>query len=89
MSALISLIIKFAILRVIIGLGFGILTYGGVTYALNRGIAEIKTGYNSLPSDILNFMAIAGVPEYFGIVLGAVSYVTFIRFMKSIVFIGS
>ena len=89
MSFIIKLIISYAIVRAIAAIGFAVVTYGGVTYALNRGLAEIKTSYNSLPVEILQFLAIAGVPEFFGINLGAVTFVTAIRFMKSIIYVGS
>lgn len=89
MSFIIKLIISYAIVRAIAAIGFAVVTYGGVTYALNRGLAEIKTSYNSLPVEILQFLAIAGVPEFFGITLGAVTFVTAIRFMKSIIYVGS
>ena len=65
MSAIFKLIITYAIVRVIAAIGFAVITYGGVTYALNRAISEIQTSYNSLPSEILQFLAIAGVPEFF------------------------
>ncbi len=88
MAALIKLIITYAIVRAVAALGFAVVTYGGVTYAMNQGIDQIKSSYNSMPAEILQFLAIAGVPDFFGIVLGAVNFVVAIRFMRSIVFVG-
>lgn len=89
MTVLIKLIISYAIVRAIAAVGFAVVTYGGVTYALNMGVQQIQTSYNSLPVEILQFLAIAGVPEFFGIILGAITFVSAIRFMKSIVYVGS
>lgn len=89
MSLIIKMIVTYAIVRAVAAIGFAIVTYGGVTYALNRGVEQIQTSYNSLPVEILQFLAIAGVPEFFGIILGAVTFVSAIRFMKSIVYVGS
>lgn len=89
MSVILKLIITYAIVRVIAAIGFAVITYGGVTYALNRAIHEIQTSYNSLPSEILQFLAIAGVPQFLGIILGAITFVSAIRFMKSIVYVGT
>lgn len=89
MTVLIKLIISYAIIRAIAAVGFAVVTYGGVTYALNMGVQQIQTSYNSLPVEILQFLAIAGVPEFFGIILGAITFVSAIRFMKSIVYVGS
>lgn len=89
MTVLIKLIISYAIVRAIAAVGFAVVTYGGVTYALNMGVQQIQTSYNSLPVEILQFLAIAGVPEFFGIILGAITFVSAIRFMKSIVYVGT
>lgn len=89
MTAIIKLIISYAIIRAVAAVGFAVVTYGGVTYALNMGVQQIQTSYNSLPVEILQFLAIAGVPEFFGIILGAITFVSAIRFMKSIVYVGS
>lgn len=89
MGIIIKLIVTYAIIRAIAAIGFAVVTYGGVTYALNMGLEQIQTSYNSLPVEILQFLAIAGVPDFFGIILGAIVFVSSIRFMKSIVYVGT
>lgn len=89
LAPLIQLLITYAIVRAVAAIGFAVLTYGSVIYALNSAIDQVKTSYNNLPSTVLQFLGLAGVPDFFGIVLGAVVFVIAIRFMKSLVFVGS
>lgn len=88
MGAILRYLMMYAIIRAVVALGFGVITYGAVLYALNRAINEAKIAYNSLPGELLNFLAIAGVPEVMGILLGAVVAAASLRFAKRIAFIG-
>lgn len=88
MGAILRYLMMYAIIRAVVALGFGVVTYGAVLYALNRAINEAKIAYNSLPGELLNFLAIAGVPEVMGILLGAVVAAASLRFAKRIAFIG-
>lgn len=81
---ILRVLITWAIVKAVTALGFGVITYGAVTWAINRAISEIRANYNSLPVEILQFLAIAGVPDYFGIVLGAITFVVAIKAMRSI-----
>ena len=64
MSAILGLIIKFAIVRAIIGIGIGVITYGAVIWAIQNAIQQLKSAYNSMPFEILNFLAIAGMDDF-------------------------
>lgn len=88
MGAILRYLMMYAIIRAVVALGFGVVTYGAVLYALNRAINEAKIAYNSLPGELLSFLAIAGVPEVMGILLGAVVAAASLRFAKRIAFIG-
>lgn len=88
MSTLISLIIKFALIRFLISLGFGIISYTAVMTAINNAIAYMKAGYNSMPFEVLNMLAIAGVPEALGIITGAVTARMTLQFVKRIALLG-
>lgn len=88
MGAILRYLMMYAIIRAVVALGFGVVTYGAVLYALNRAINEARISYNSLPGELLNFLAIAGVPEVMGILLGAVVAAASLRFAKRIAFIG-
>lgn len=89
LAPLIQLLITYAIVRAVASIGFAVLTYGAVIYALNSAIQQVKTSYNNMPSAVLQFLGLAGVPDFFGIVLGAVVFVISIRFMKSLVYVGA
>lgn len=88
MSAILRTIFMYAIVRAVVALGFGIVTYGAVLYAINNAINHVKTAYNSLPAELLQFLAIAGLPECISIMLGALIAAASLRFARSIAFIG-
>lgn len=88
MGAILRYLMMYAIIRAVVALGFGVVTYSAVLYALHRAINEAKIAYNSLPGELLNFLAIAGVPEVMGILLGAAVAAASLRFAKRIAFIG-
>lgn len=88
MSTIISLIIKFAIIRFLISLGIGIVTYTAVIVAINNFLDYAIAAYNSMPVVTLNFLAIAGVPEFLGIMTGAVIARVSLQFVRRLAFIG-
>lgn len=88
MGALLKYLMMYAIIRAVVSIGFGVVTYGAVLYAINRAIDEAKISYNSLPGEVLQFLAIASVPQCIGIMLGAVIAAASLRFAKRIAFIG-
>jgi len=88
LAVILKYIMMYAIVRAVVSIGFGIVTYGAVLYALNRAIDEAQLAYNSLPAELLQFLAIAGVPQCMGIMLGAVIAAASLRFAKRIAFIG-
>ncbi|WP_120969294.1 DUF2523 domain-containing protein [Comamonas sp. lk] len=88
MSQIISLIIKFALIRFLISIGVGVVTYTAVIVAINNFLSYAKAAYNSMPVQVLNFLAIAGVPEVLGILTGAVIARVSLQFVKRLAFIG-
>lgn len=88
MAYILRAIMMFAIIRAVVALGFGIVTYGAVIYALNSAINEVRFAYNSMPFEVLQFLAIAEVPKALGILLGALVAAISIRFAKRIAFVG-
>ena len=52
MGAILKYIMMYAIIRAVVALGFGIVTYGAILYALNNAINEIRTAYNSMPAEV-------------------------------------
>lgn len=88
MGAILKYIMMYAIIRAVVSIGFGVVTYGAVLYAMNRAIDEAKIAYNSLPGELLQFLAIAGIPQCMGIMLGACIAAASLRFAKRIAFVG-
>jgi hypothetical protein len=57
--------------RVLIGLGFGIITYASTTILINSVIANMQQHFNSMPSNVFMIISLFGVPDSLGIILGA------------------
>lgn len=88
MTAILQWIITYAIVKALLSIGFGIVTYGAVIYAINNAISYAKTAYNGMPVVVLQFLAIAGVPEFLGILCGAVVARASLQFVKKIALIN-
>jgi hypothetical protein len=59
------------VMRALLALGIGTMTFTGVVVAL-QGLIDIATNnWASLPSDVLALASIAGIPQALGIVAGA------------------
>lgn len=59
------------VLKAITMLGIGVVTFTGVTVAVQGLIDMATTNWASLPSDILALASIAGIPQCLGIICGA------------------
>lgn len=59
------------VLRALTMLGIGTLTFTGVTAALTGLISMAQSNWASVPADVLQLGAIAGIPECLGIIAGA------------------
>lgn len=88
MAMIFQWIITYAIIRVFVTLGIGIITYAAVILAIKNAIGYAKTAYNTMPVEILNFLAIAGIPEFLGIITGAIIARASLQFIKRLAFIG-
>jgi hypothetical protein len=61
------------VLRVLAGLGVGVLTFTGVDTALNSLISQAQSSWSGMPADVLGLAGVAGIPACLGIVLGAMT----------------
>ena len=61
------------VLRVLAGLGIGVLTYTGVDTGLNALISQAQQSWGGLPGDVLGLASVAGIPSCLGIVMGAMT----------------
>jgi len=61
------------VIKALIAVGLGTLTFTGVTAALDGLISMATTNWGGLPADVLQLVSIAGIPQALGIVAGAFS----------------
>lgn len=88
MAMILQWIITYAVIRVLVSVGIGIITYGAVIVAITNAIGYAKDAYNGMPIQIVNFMAIAGIPEFLGIICGAAIARASLQFAKRLALIG-
>jgi hypothetical protein len=63
--------IKHVLTNVAVFLGLTVVTYAGVSIAINTAITALKSEYAGLPADLLNMMALAKVPNALSVILSA------------------
>jgi hypothetical protein len=61
------------VIKALMAIGLGTLTFTGTTEALNALIAMATTNWASVPSDVLQLASVAGIPQAIGIITGAFS----------------
>lgn len=88
MAMILQWLITYALVRALVTIGIGIVTYGAVIIAITNAVGYAKTAYNGMPIQIINFMAIAGIPEFLGIICGAVLARASLQFVKRLALIG-
>ncbi|AVO48120.1 hypothetical protein C6568_01750 [Melaminivora suipulveris] len=88
MTKILQWLITYAIIRAMVSIGLGIVTYAAVILAIKNAIGAAKDAYNTMPLQVLNFLALAGVPEFLGIICGAVIARTTLVFVKRIALIN-
>jgi len=57
--------------RAIIALGFSALTFTGVTLSANALVTYAQTAWSGIPLDVFMLASLSGIPEFFGMVFGA------------------
>lgn len=60
--------------KVLIGLGFGIVSYTAVTTALNQVISSAQSSYGSMSSNIIAIAGLGGIGQALGIITGALIF---------------
>lgn len=73
MQAFLVLAAPFVVRAIFVYLGMGLLTFVGYQVAVNTLLTAVENGYSSLGSDVLSYLALAGVNTGFGYILAAVS----------------
>lgn len=59
-------------LRVLATVGAVVVSVAGVDAGVQALVSRAQAGYSSMPAEVLQLAAVAGVPEGLGIMLGAV-----------------
>ena len=57
--------------KILVVLGIGTISYAAMTPLLNSLINHAKTSYGQIGGALAQFLALAGIPEVFGIISGA------------------
>jgi hypothetical protein len=52
----------------LLSIGFGIVSFAGLTTLIDSMIDDAQTSYSSLPASILQLAGLLGVPDAFGII---------------------
>lgn len=81
-------VLIYAFFKTLVTLGFGFLMGTAIIVFINRAITYSKAAYNNLPTDMLQLLAIAGVPEVLGILCGAIIASAGLQFLKRFTWIG-
>lgn len=59
------------VIKALLALGIGTITFTGVTEALQGLISMTTSNWASVPSDVLALASVAGIPQAIGIITGA------------------
>lgn len=59
------------VVKALLALGIGTLTFTGVTTALAALVQSAQTNWSSIPADVISLASLAGVPDGIGIIVGA------------------
>lgn len=76
MPTLVSLLSSLAwplVRKVLIALGIGLATYGGISSLLDSLLAQAASYYSGMPSYIATVCAMGGIPTGLGILTGALT----------------
>lgn len=70
-ASLIMNLVGPVVVRALISLGFGVVSFTGFTALLTLIRNQIQTNLNGLPADAVSILFLAGVPQAIGIILSA------------------
>jgi hypothetical protein len=69
---------------VLINLGIGLITFAGVTAAVNTLIENARSSYSNLPADMMQIVSLAGFGDALGIIAAAILIRLSLQFMPRI-----
>jgi len=69
--------------ELLVGLGFGFMTYTGVSLAFDSMVSSLRNQVSQIPPDILVYSQMSGIWSAMGLVLAAISFkITFTVFSR-------
>ena len=60
--------------QLLVGLGFGVVTYAGVDVAFSSMVSSLTAELTQVPPDILVYAQLSGVFDAMGLILAAISF---------------
>lgn len=85
-GAVLVKILQFMAVRFMASLGVGILAYTGYSFVMDKIQAWVEQGYNSLPSQAVQLLNIAGFDFGIGIIFAAYNFKFALKIMNKLVF---
>lgn len=60
--------------QVLVGLGFGFVTYTGISTGFDLLVSELQAKFGAVPPDLVVYAQMSGVVEAMGLVLAALAF---------------
>lgn len=76
------------VIKVLASIGFGIVTYTAVTALTDQLFDAIYVHYAGIPADTISILALAGLDDALGIILGGISVKIALKFVPKLKFLG-
>ena len=66
--------LKTLIFNIHVGLGVSVVSYEGLSFAVEGILDYIKTNYFAMPADLVGLLGLAGIPEALNVIFGGFSF---------------
>ena len=70
--------------KVLVALGFGIISYAAVKATVDSLIDSAKSNFDALPSSVIAYVSLIGIGDCLGIIAGAISIRLGLQFAEKI-----
>lgn len=66
--------LKTLFFNILVGLGVSLVSYEGLSFAVEGILDYVKSNYFSMPADLVGLLGLAGIPEAFNVIFGGFSF---------------
>ncbi|WP_311398667.1 DUF2523 domain-containing protein [Neisseria cinerea] len=66
--------LKNAFFQILLGLGVSIVSYEGLSIAVNEVLDYVTRNYFQMPADLIGLLGLAGIPEALNIIFGGFAF---------------